>query len=125
MNAGAGIADLGPRNHRESIDLSGSRGRSAGTLSDILIDLAIFERTRPEPLYRGVDHPRINLLNLLPGKAHAIDRAGSVVFHHHIAFLDELSKDFLARFGLRVQRHAALVAVQHREVKAVGSGNVA
>src|ERR1700730_13479317 len=125
MNAGAGIADLGARNHRETVDLTGSRGRSAGTLSDILIDLAILKRTRPESLDRGIDHPRIDLLNLHPGKAHAIDRAGIEVFDHHVAFLDELPKDFLARFGLGVQRHAALVAVQHREVKAVGAGNVA
>src|SRR5215813_7113031 len=125
MNAGAGIADLCARNHRETIYLTGSRGGSAGTLSDILIDLAILKRTRPESLYRGIDHPRIDLLNLLPGKAHAIDRAGGVVFDHHVALLDELSKDFLTRFGLGVQRHAALVAVQHCEVKAVGAGNVA
>src|SRR5262249_52741610 len=125
MNAGPGIPDLGARNHRETIDLTGSRSRSAGALSDILVDFTILKRARPESLDRGIDHPRIDLLNLLPGKAHAIDRAGSVVLDHHVTFLDELSEDFLARFGLRVQRHASLVAVQHREIKAVGAGHVA
>src|SRR5215472_8062033 len=124
MNASSGIADLGARNNRETIDLTGSRGRSARALSDILIDLAILKRARPESLDRSVDHARIDLLNLFPGKAHAIDRAGSVVFDHDVAPLDELSKDFLARFGFGVQRQASLVAVQHREVKAVGAWNV-
>src|SRR5579872_4630590 len=108
-----------------AVDLTGSGGRSAGALCNILIDLAILKRTRPKSLDRSIDHPRVDLLNLLPGKTHAIDRAGSVVFHHHVALLDELSKDFLARFGFGVQRHAALVAIQHREVKAVGAGDVA
>src|SRR5579862_2586235 len=125
MNASAGIADLGARDHREAVDLTGGRGRSASTLSDILIDLAILKRAWPESLDRSINYPRIDLLNLLPGKAHAIDRARCVVFDHHVALFDELSKDFLARFGLGVQRHAALVAVKHREVKAVGAGNVA
>src|SRR5215467_278391 len=52
MNAGAGIADLGARNDRKTIDLTGSRGRSARALSDILIDLAILKRTQPKSLDR-------------------------------------------------------------------------
>jgi hypothetical protein len=64
-------------------------------------------------------------LNLLPGKAHPVDRAGSVIFHHHVALFDEPGKDFLARFGLGIQRHAELIGVQHGEVQAVGARNVA
>ena len=125
VDAGAGIADLGAGHHGNAIDLSGRRGRAARALRDVLIDLAVFERTRAESFHRGIDHSRIDLLNLLPRKAHAIDRAGRVVLHHHVAFFDQLREDLLAGFGLRIQRDAALVAVQHREIEAVDARNVA
>ena len=86
-----------PVTERDAIDLAGGRGGAAGALRDVLVDLAVFERTGTEALHRGVDHPRIDLLDLLPRKAHAIDRAGRVVLHHDVALLDQLREDLLAR----------------------------
>ena len=125
MDAGAGIADLGAGHQRDAIDLPGRGGRAARALRDVLIDLAVFERAGPESFDRGIDHSRIDLLYFLPRKAHAIDRAGRVVLHHHVAFFDQLREDLVAGFGLRIQRDAALVAVQHREIQAVDARNVA
>src|SRR5262245_21157885 len=119
MNAGTGIADLSPRDEWKSADFAGRRGRPACALGDVFIDLTVFIRTWTESLDRRVDHARVDLLDLLPGKAHPIDRAGREVFDHHIAFLDELCEDLITRRRFRVQRHAALVAVQHREIETV------
>jgi hypothetical protein len=113
------------RHERESVDLAGGRRRAAGALGDVLVDLAIDERPRAEALDRRVDHPRIDLLDLLPREPHAIDRARAEVLDHHVAGLDQPREDLGACLGLRVERDAALVAVQHREVEAVDAGDVA
>src|SRR5262249_27309545 len=125
VNAGPGIADLRPGHEWNAIDLTRRRGRSAGTLRDVLIDLPVFVGTGTEPLYRRVDHARVDLLDFLPREAHAIDGARGVVLDHHVALLDQLREDALASLGLRVQRDGALVAVQHREIQAVDPRNVA
>src|SRR5581483_10715533 len=124
VDAGARVADLRAGDERHAIDLAGRRGGAAGALRDVLVDLAVLERTRTESLHRGVDHPRIDLLNLLPRKAHPIDRARRVVLDHHVAAFDEFGEDLLTRRGLRVEGDAALVRVQHREVEAVDAGEI-
>jgi hypothetical protein len=70
-------------------------------------------------------HARIDFLDPLPAEAHAVDRAGCEVLHHHIAGLDQLLEDLLAGRGLGVERDAALVAVQHGEVEAIHVGDIA
>src|SRR5262249_37220875 len=59
-----------------------------------------------------------------PGKAHSIDRTRREVLDHHVAFLDQLREDCGACRRLRIERYAAFVGIQHREIKAVGSRNV-
>jgi hypothetical protein len=119
MDAGAGVADLGAGHHRKAVDLAGRRRRPSGALGDVLVHLAVLEGPRAESLHRRVDHPRVDLLDLLPREAHAIDGAGREVLHHHVALLDQPGEDLVAGFGLGVQRQAALVGVEHREVEAV------
>ena len=60
-----------------------------------------------------------------PGKAHAVDRAGREILDHDVAILDQFGEYLGAGFRLGVQRQAALAAVQHGEIQAVGAGNVA
>src|SRR6185503_6649644 len=62
---------------------------------------------------------RIELVNDLPGKPLAVERAGSEVLHHHVASLDELAKSLFALFALGIERDAALIAVEHGEIEAV------
>src|SRR5262249_1411216 len=44
---------------------------------------------------------------------------------HDIAFLDQFCEDPGAGRGLRIQRDASLVGVQHREIQAVDTRNIA
>src|SRR3954468_3304615 len=66
VDAGAGVADLGAGHQRDAVDLAGGRRRAAGALGDVLVDLAVRIRARAEALDRGVDHPRVDLLDPLP-----------------------------------------------------------
>src|SRR6185437_11313383 len=77
-----------------------------------------------ESLDRGVDHPRIDFLNALPGKTHAVYRAGREILDHHVAFLDEFGEYPGAGIRLGIERDAAFAAVQHGEIQAVDAGNV-
>ena len=51
MDAGAGIANLGAGHQGQTFDFARSRGGSAGALGNVLVDLAVFVRTRAESLY--------------------------------------------------------------------------
>ena len=93
-------------------------------MRDVLIDLAVFVFARPEPLDRGEDHLRIDLLDTLPGEAHPVQRAGREILDHDVAFLDQAGQHFFAGFVLRVQFDRALVVVQHGEVQAVGPWHI-
>jgi hypothetical protein len=77
-----------------------------------------------EALHRRDDHLRVQLLDALPGEAHAVERAGAEVLDQHVAFADQRLEHLLALGLLGVQCQRALVAVEHREVQRVGIGNV-
>ena len=117
--------DLGAGYHGRPVVEAGGAGRAAGALGDVLVDFALFKGARAEALDRGVDHARVDFLYALPGETHAVQCPGRKVLHHHIAFFDEPGENFLALVVLGVQRDAALVVVQHREVKTVHIGDVA
>jgi hypothetical protein len=98
-----------------------------------VVDLAVLVGTGAEALHRRDDHARVGLVDVLPGQAHAIERAGREILDQHIAVLDQAIEDFLALGVLGVDRDRTLVAVQHREVERVlalhvaelGAGDVA
>src|SRR5665213_2538084 len=119
MQPGAAVADLRAGDERQSVAESGGRCRTAGALRDVLIHLAILKGTRTETLDRGHDQFRIDALDLLPGKSHAVEHARPEVFHQHVAALDQRGQDFLALRVLGVERDRALVVVEHGEIQAV------
>ncbi len=125
MQASARITDLCTRHHRWAVVKTGCACRAAGTLRHVLVHLAVLVRPRAEALDRGIDHARVDLLDALPGEAHAIERARRKVLHHHVAVFDQRGEDLLAVLALGVQGDAALVVIEHGEVQAVDVGNVA
>jgi hypothetical protein len=61
----------------------------------------------------------------LPRKAQPVHHAGPEVLDDDVGALEQLAEDLLALVRLHVQRQAALVAVEHREVEAVDVRQVA
>ena len=125
MQPGAAIADLRAGDQRRAVAEAGGRGRAAGALRDVLVDLAVLVWPGAEALDRGDDHARIELVDVLPGEAHAVERAGREILHQHVALLDQRVEDALALRVLGVDRDRALVVVEHREVERVRALHVA
>src|SRR5215475_7753522 len=86
VEPGPAVADLRAGDEGDAVTEAGGGRRAAGALRDILIDLAVFVRSRPEPFDRGHDHLRVDAMDLLPGKAHAVEHTGAEILHQHVAF---------------------------------------
>ena len=125
MQSGSAVADLRAGDQRRAVIEAGRRRRAAGTLRDVLVDLAVFVRPGAETLDRRDNHARVELADALPGETHAVERARGEVLDQHVAFLDQRFEDRLPFRILGVDRDRALVPVEHREVQAVHSRNVA
>ena len=108
MQPGAAIADLRAGDERRAVAEAGRRGRAAGALRHVLVDLAVLVGTGAETLHRGHDHARIELVDVLPGQPHAVERAGGEILHQHVAFLDQPVEDFLALGMLGIDGDRAL-----------------
>ena len=119
------VADLRAGDERRAVAEAGGRGRAAGALRDVLVDLAVLVGAGPKALHRGDDHARIELVDVLEGQAHAVERAGREILHQHVALLHQPVEDFLALGMLGVDRDRAFAAVEHGEIEAVGAFHVA
>ncbi len=116
---GAAVADLRAGDERRAVAEAGGRSGAAGALRHVLVDLAVLVRAGAKALHRGDDHARVELVDVLPGQSHAVERAGREILHQHVAFLDQPVEDFLALGMLGVDRDRALRAVEHGEIEAV------
>src|SRR5436190_1773822 len=125
VQPGAAVADLRAGDERRAVAEAGGRRGAARALCDVLIDLAVLVGPRTEALDRRHNHARIGLVNVLPGQAHAVERAGREILHLHVAVLDQPLEDVFAFRVLGVDGDRALVAVEHGEVEAVGAFDVA
>src|SRR4051812_16688709 len=125
MQAGSGIADLRAGDERWAVEEPGGRGRATGALRDVLVHLAFFVRTGAEAFHRGHDHARVDLVDVLPGQPHAVERAGRKILDQHVALLDQPFEDFLALGVLGIDRDRPLVVVQHGEIERVRAFDVA
>src|SRR5262245_16239887 len=104
MQPGAGVADLRAGDERQAVAEAGGGGGAAGALGDVFINLAVLVRARAKALDRGHDHLRIEGVDFLPGKTHAVEHAGAEILDENIAALDQRGEDFLALGVLRVER---------------------
>ncbi len=125
MQARAGIADLRAADDGRAVVETGRRCCAARALRDVLVDLAVFVGTGAEALHRRHDHLRVQFLDSFPREAHAIERAGCEVLDQHVAFFHERFEDLLAFRIFRIDGDRTLVVVEHREVEAVGVGDIA
>ena len=103
MQTGAGIADLRAGDERRALAEPGGGRGAAGALGDVLVDLAVLVRAGAEALDRRHDHARVELVDALPGEAHAVERARREVLNQHVAVLDQALDDLLALGVLRVR----------------------
>src|SRR5690606_15882438 len=74
---------------------------------------------RTKTLDRGINHPRVKLLDAFPGEAHAVEHARREVLHQHVAGLDQALQHLLALGMLRIERDGTLVMIEHRKIEAV------
>ena len=125
MQAGAAVADLRAGDQRRTFAETGGRSRAARALGDVLIDLAVLVGAGAEALDRGDDHARVVLVDVVPGQAHAVERAGGEVLDQHVAGLDQPVEDIHALGMLGIDGDRPLAAVEHGEIEAVGIGHVA
>src|SRR5262249_33564297 len=96
MQPGAAVADLRAGDERRSLAEAGGRGRAAGALRNVLVDLAVLVRAGAETFHRRDDDARIGLVDVVPGQPHAVERAGREILHQHVAMLDQALEDLLA-----------------------------
>src|SRR6266568_291689 len=64
-------------------------------------------------------------MDLLPAEAEPVEHAGPEILHDDVALPQQVDEHLLALGGLHVDRDRALVAVEHREIQAVGVRHVA
>src|SRR4051812_10674079 len=126
MQPGARVADLRAGDERRAVRHAGGAHRPAHRLRNVFIRLEVRVRSGgAETLDRAHDNLRIDLADLLPGKAEALEHAWAEVLHDDVALLQEVDEYLLALARLHVDGDRALVAVEHREVERVGVRHVA
>src|SRR6202030_2354842 len=76
-------------------------------------------RAGAEAFHRGHDNSRVEPNYRGPSEAHAIEGTGGKILNQHIAMLDQLFQYLLALLALGIERHRALVVVEHREIQPV------
>ncbi len=64
-------------------------------------------------------------MHVLPAEAEPLQDPRAEILHDHVARLDQIDQHVLPHRVLEVDRDGSLVAVEHREVEAVGVGDVA
>src|SRR5205085_3292205 len=125
MHAGAAVADLRAGDGRWAVFPAGRARGAAHALRDILVGLEIGVAARAESLDRGVGDARVQLLEPRPGEPLPVEHAGAEILDHHIAAAHQLFQYLFAARRFQIDRDAALVRVQHREIEAVAAFDVA
>ncbi len=76
---------------------------------------------REEALARMADHLRVRGCDRRRAQAEPVHRAGADVLQHHVRARRQVARDREPLLRLRIERHRALVAVEHREIARAGS----
>src|SRR5665213_2741333 len=124
MQARARIADLRAGDQRRPVAETSGRGRAAGALRDVFIDLAVLVGTRAEALDRGDDDARVDLVDALPGETHTVERAGREILNQHVALFNQRFQHAHALRVLGIDGDRALVVVEHGEIERVGAFDI-
>jgi hypothetical protein len=126
MQASARVADLCAGDERRTVRHAGGAHRAAHRLRHVLVSLEVgVWPARAEALDRAHHDLGVDLVDLLPGEAEPLEHARAEVLHHDVRLLQQVDEHLLALVGLHVDRDRALVAVEHREIQAVGVRHVA
>src|SRR5882757_1057393 len=125
MDSGARVTDLCTGRHGRPVLETCGGHRPAHRLRDDFVGLVVEELAGTESLDRGIDQARVDLTQPFPGEPEPIDDTGTEVLNEDVDPRHQTGEDLLALFALHVEGDAAFVAVEHREVEAVGTGNVA
>src|SRR5882757_3462935 len=125
MDSGARVTDLCTGRHGRPVLETCGGHRTTHRLRDDFVGLEVEELAGTESLDRGIDQARVDLTQPFPGEPEPIDDTGAEVLNEDVDAGHEISEDLLALVAFHVDGDAALVAVEHREVEAVGTWNVA
>ena len=97
MQSGARVADLRAGDERRAVGHAGGAHRAAHRLRDVLVRLELGIRAaRAEALDRAHHDLRIDLVDLLPREAEAVEHAGAEVLHDDVALLQQVDEHLLA-----------------------------
>src|SRR6266478_5469086 len=125
VHARVAVAERRPADGRRAVPETGGGGGPARALRHVVVDLEILiRRALAEALDRPEDDPRVELVNVLPGEAHPVQRARREVLDQHVRVADQLLQDRLAFGRLGIERQRSLVAVERREIERVQIGDV-
>jgi len=64
-------------------------------------------------------------MDFFPRKPQTIQHTGAKIFHHDVAFFEQIDKHFFALRRFHVDRDRALVAIEHREIQRIRTRNIA
>ena len=97
MHAGAAVADIGAVDHRRAAGLAGHAHRPRGRLRHRLEAFVVAVRAvGAEPLDRGIDDARVELLDRVVAEPEPLHDAGAEVLGDDIGLLDQAAGDLLA-----------------------------
>ena len=125
MDSGARVTDLRTGRHGRSVLETCGGHRAAHRLRDDFVRFEVEVLAGTESLDGGIDQARVDLTQPFPGEPEPIDDAGAEVLDEDVDPRHQIGEDLLALVALHVEGDAAFVAVEHREVQAVGTWNVA
>jgi len=109
VHAGVAVAERGAGDRRRAVPETRRRGVAAGALRHVFVRLDVGEgRAIGEAFDDAEDQARVELMDMFPGEALAVERARRHVFDHHIGAADQLLQDRLAfgRLGVDLETTA-------------------
>ena len=125
VDAGPRVADLCTGRGGRPVFETGGGHRAAHRLRDDFVGLEVEVLAGAESLDRRIDQARVDLTQRLPGEPEPIDDARTEILDEDVDAGHQIGEDLLPLVALHVEGDAAFVAVEHREIQAVGTWDVA
>ena len=126
MQSGAGVANLRTGDKWRAVGNTGGAHRAAHGLRDVFIRLEFrIGSAGTKTLDRAHHDFRIDGVDFFPRKSEPVEHAGPEIFHDDVAFAEQVDKYRFAFGRFHVHGDRALVAIEHREIKAVSARHIA